>query len=85
MGVTALDRFWAGVQLDLLDLPRLADTLERLESVNPELHLSLVKGEQWLLRPERTLEELQAGWGWWLRLYREAVRIVDARSGKLAG
>jgi hypothetical protein len=85
VGVTGFDRFWAQVNLDLLDLPQPSDVLEKLEAIDQDLYLSLVKGERWLLWPKRTLQELQAGWAWWYRLYREAVQIMAARSERLAG
>ena len=85
MGVTDLDRFWGHVQIDLLPLPRTWVVLEQLDRIDPDLHSSLVKGERWLLRPERTLDELERGWAWWLMLFREAREIVDADSKQVAG
>ena len=74
--MTALDRFWAQVQIDLLDLPRPDAVLDRLEGVDPDLHAELVRGERWMLDPARTLGELEVGWTAWLRFYRRAASLV---------
>ena len=84
MGVTDLDRFWVHAQIDLLSLPRPWAVLEQLDHIDTDLHSTLVKGEQWLLLPERTLDELERGWGWWLRLFREAIGIVNAYDEQIA-
>ena len=76
MGVTVRDRFWARVQLDLMDLPRTWAVMEKLEAVDPELHYSLAKGERWLLHPIRSVTELDQGWAWWFRLFCKAVDLL---------
>ena len=76
MTPSPLDRFWARVQLDLLDLPRPWMTLERLAAVDPGLHDSLCRGELWLVA-QTDPADLERGWASWLRLYRKAVAIIE--------
>lgn len=81
--VTDRAGFWTHVQMDLVPLPRPWKVLPHLKRIDLDLFLSLVNGELWLLRPERTVEELEDGWEWWLSLYRQAVALVE-RKGKRA-
>lgn len=75
-GPTELDRFWATVQLELVDLPRPDVALEDLERIDQELHRRLVEGERWLVR-QTEIQRLREGWAQWLGLYRKAVAVLQ--------
>ena len=72
--MTALDAFWA--QAQLAELPCPDHVLGKLRSIDLELYDNLREGELWLLK-QTDVEGLRSGWAWWLKLYREAVEIVD--------
>jgi hypothetical protein len=71
------DKFWAAAQLELAGLPKTDRVLAKLRVIHPRLHDRLRKGERWLTRRTRAPHELEAGWNWWIKNYRRAIRLVE--------
>jgi hypothetical protein len=75
---TAVDRFWANAQMQLLPFPRPEHVLEALREVDPDLHRRLSEGEQFLMR-ETNLERLTVAWEQWFNLMLRGLALLRAR------
>ena len=71
------DKFWAAAQLELADLAKTDTVLPKLRVIHPGLHRRLRKADRWLSRGNRAPHELEAGWKWWIKNYRRAIRLVE--------